>query len=120
MRARHRLIRLPRGDHDGDVYFRITQDTAELVDPGDVTAFHVVCPPGLDGDELAARLRDAGIGELLPDGHVLVPVDAIRRHAAGNVGADWEQDLAGMIAYAVRKGWTDETGTRLRAHVERS
>ena len=119
MKARSRLIRPPRGGHDGSVYFRITHDTAELVDPGNVTAFHVVCPPGLDGDELAARLRDAGLGELLPDGHVLVPVDAIRHHAAGNVGAGWEQDLAGMIAYATRKGWTDETGTRVRAHIER-
>jgi hypothetical protein len=100
------------------VYFRITSDSAELVDPGDVTAFHVVCPPGLDGDELAARVREAGLGELAPDGHVYVPVDAIRRYAQGHVDAGWEQDLAGMVAYATRKGWTDETGTRVRAHVE--
>jgi hypothetical protein len=102
------------------VYFRITQDSAELVDPGNVTAFHVVCPPGLDGDELAARLREAGLGEPAPDGHVFVPVEAIRRYAEGNVGAGWEQDLAGMVAYAAGKGWTDETGTRIRAHIERT
>jgi hypothetical protein len=101
------------------VYFRITRDSAELVDPQDVTAFHAVCPPGLDGDELAERVRDAGVGELLPDDHLLVPVDAIRRYAGANVGGTWEQDLAGMVAYATRKGWTDETGTRLRAHIER-
>lgn len=101
------------------MYFRITKDSAELVDPADVTAFHVVCPPGLDGDELADRVREAGLGELLPDGHLLVPVDAIRRYANGNVGPTWERDLAGMIAYAVRKGWTDESGTRVRAHIER-
>jgi len=101
------------------MYFRITRESAELVAPDDMTAFHVVTPAGLDGAELAARLRDAGLGELLPDGHVLVPVDAIRHHADGNVGEDWEQDLAGMVAYAARKGWTDETGTRIRAHIER-
>jgi hypothetical protein len=98
------------------VYFRITQDSAELVDPSDVTAFHVVCPVGLS---LGARLREAGIGELLPDGDVFVPVDAIRRYAGGRVGPDWERDLAGMVAYAVRKGWADEAGARIRAHVER-
>lgn len=101
------------------MHFRITKDSVELVDPQDVTAFHVVCPPGLDGDELAARVRETGLGELLPDDHLLVPVDAIRRYANGSVGPAWAQDLAGMIAHAVRKGWTDETGTRIRAHIER-
>ena len=118
MTARSRLIRRYHRRHHGGVYFRITHDTAELVDPSNVKAFHVVSPPGLDGDELAARVRDAGLGELRPDGHVFVPVDAIRRYAVGNVGADWERDLAGMVAYAASKGWTDETGTRVRAHVE--
>lgn len=97
------------------MYFRITRAAAELVDPSDVTAFHVVAEDGLD---VAARVREAGIGELSPDGHVFVPVDAIRRYAEGRVGAGWEQDLAGMVAYATRKGWTDEAG-RVRAHVER-
>lgn len=119
MTARSRLLRPRCGGHDGSVYFRITRDSAELVDPSDVTAFHVVTPDGLDGDELAARVRAAGLGEL-SDGHVFVPVDAIRRYAEGRVGPDWERDLAGMVAYAVRKGWTDESGTRVRAHVERS
>ena len=108
------------GGHHGGVYFRITRDSAELVDPQDVKAFHAVCPPDLDGDELATRIRDAGLGELTPDDHLLVPVDAIRRYAAGRVGETWEDDLAGMVAYAVRKGWTDETGTLIRAHIERS
>jgi hypothetical protein len=118
VRARTRLSRRYRRGHDGGVYFRLTSDAAELVDPADVKAFHVVCPPGLDGADLAARLRTAGLGELLPDGHVLVPVAAIRRYARGRVGPGWEEDLAGMVAYATAKGWTDETGTRVRAHVE--
>lgn len=99
------------------MYFRITRDAAELVAPADVTAFHVVAQDGLAGDELAARVRDAGLGELSPDGHVFIPVEAIRRYADGHVDAEWEQALAGMIAYATSKGWTDETG-RVRAHVE--
>ena len=102
------------------MYFRITRDAAELVDPKDVTAFHAVCPPGLDGDELARLVHDAGLGELLPDDHLLIPVDAIRRYATGDLGTAWERDLDGMVAYAVRKGWADETGTRIRAHIERS
>jgi hypothetical protein len=112
------LIREYHRRQDGGVYFRITHDTAELVNPSDVTAFHVTAPNGLEGEALAERVRAAGLGELTQDGHVFVPVEAIRRYAEGQVGAGWEQDLAGMIAYATRKGWTDETGTRVRAHVE--
>lgn len=102
------------------MYFRITKDSTELVDPQDLTAFHAVCPPDLDHDELAAQVRDAGLGELLPDDHLMVPVDAVRRFATGHVGPTWEQDLTGMIAYAASKGWTDETGTRIRAHIEQT
>lgn len=94
----------------------MTRDSVELVDPLDVTAFHVVCPLGVS---LEVRLRETGLGELLPDGDVFVPVDTIRRYASGNVGVGWERDLAGMVAYAVRKGWADEAGARIRAHVER-
>lgn len=62
-----------------------------------------------------------GLGE--PDGaHVWLSVSALRAAAAATVPeADREQWLGafdGMIAYATSKGWTDESGTRVRAHVE--
>jgi hypothetical protein len=101
------------------VYFRITKDATELVEPENVTAFSVVCPDGLGHDDLAASVRRAGLGELLPgDTHLMVRVDAIRRHAAGRVGDNWESDLSGMLAYAAKKGWTNETGASIRAHIE--
>jgi hypothetical protein len=39
--------------------------------------------------------------------------------AAGRVGPHWEQDLDRMIAYADRKGWLGDDGTRVRAHLEK-
>lgn len=102
------------------MYFQITQDATELVEPENVTAFSVVVQNGLTGDDLAASVRRAELGEVLPgDTHVMVRVDAIRRYAAGRVGEDWEQSLAGMLAYAAKKGWTDESGEHVRAHVDR-
>jgi hypothetical protein len=102
------------------VYFRITEDGTELVDPQDVTSFSVVCPSAFDHDDLAEGVRRAGLGELLPGAeHLMVPVEAIRRFAAGQVGPQWTDELAGMVAYATSKGWVDEDGTRVRAHVER-
>lgn len=103
------------------MYFRITKDATELVEPEVVTAFSVVCQDGLARDDLAESVRRAELGDLLPgDTHVMVRVDAIRRYAAGRVGESWESDLAGMLAYAANKGWTDETGERVRAHIDRT
>jgi hypothetical protein len=101
------------------MYFLISADAAELVDPQDVTAFSVRCAPDLDDTGLAASAERAGLGELLDSGHVMVPVATIRRMAGDRVGPGWEEDLAGMLDYAARKGWTSEDGTRVRAHIER-
>jgi hypothetical protein len=102
------------------VYFRITADSVELVEPEDVRAFSVVCPPELTAAQLAAGIERAELGELLPDGeHVMVAVDAVRRLADGRVGPGWPDDLAKMIDYAAGKGWTDADRTRVRAHIER-
>ncbi|GAA1077193.1 hypothetical protein ACFU8R_17200 [Pseudonocardia alni] len=103
------------------MYFRITPGGVELVDPGDVRAFHVVVTEGATEGELADTVRRTGLGELSDDGeHVLVRVDAVRRLAAGRVGPGWEDDLAGMLGYARSKGWLSDDGTAVRAHVERA
>jgi hypothetical protein len=39
--------------------------------------------------------------------------------AAGRVGPGWPDDLAKMVDYAAGNGWTDEDGSRVRAHIER-
>ena len=51
--------------------------------------------------------------------HVWLDVAAAR--AAGAVATDdpaWADGFDGMIAYAASKGWLDEAGTHVRAHVE--
>ena len=102
------------------MYVRITADGADLVEPENVRAFHAVVPADLTSEALQAGVADAGLGELLPDGeHLMVRVAAIRRLAAGRVPSTWEDDLAGMLGYAASKGWTDEAGEAVRAHIER-
>jgi hypothetical protein len=102
------------------VYLRITRESAELVEPEEVTSFRAECPADLGRDELADRARQAGFGELLDDGHLMVPIETIRRLAAGLVGPGWLEDFAGMIAYATGKGWVSGDGTHVRAHLERT
>jgi hypothetical protein len=81
-------------------------------------------PGGRPLDALAAALGAHAAGTIGPDGDALVPVDALRRLAGdaadgdgGSIDSDWESAFAGMVDYAVSKGWTAEDGC-LRAHVE--
>lgn len=53
------------------------------------------------------------------DEHVWI--DVARLRAAGIAAADapdFAERFDGMIAYAATKGWLDESGTRVRAHIE--
>ena len=101
------------------MYFRINSQSVELIEPDDVTSFHAVRPAGLGQGELAEIVQKEDLGEILPAGdHLMVPLGTVRRMAAGRVGPDWEQKFDAMIAYAARKGWLSEDGTKVRAHLE--
>jgi hypothetical protein len=88
-----------------------------LVDPEDCKRFHVAARGG-DAPSLSAALEAAGVGRLLPSGETMIETWAVRRLAAGRVGEGWDDEFAGMLEYAGSKGWLDETGTRIQAHVE--
>jgi hypothetical protein len=60
-----------------------------------------LCQPGDDDDHVwidVARLRDAGL--------------------AASDAPDFGDRFDAMIAYAATKGWLDESGTRVRAHIQ--
>ena len=88
-----------------------------LEDPEDCKAFSV----RLRGDrsQVGAALEGAGVGRMDGD-EALITVDAVRRMAAGKVGASWEGDFAAMLEYAGTKGWIADGGRSIRAHVEAS
>lgn len=101
------------------MHFRISSESVELIEPDDVTSFRAVRPAGLGQDQLAEIVRQEDLGEVLPGGgHLMVPLETVRRMAAGRVGPGWNQDFDSMIAYAERKGWLSDDGTRVRAHLE--
>ena len=79
------------------------------------TDFHVEAPVGFSTAELAATMG----GGTRPDGgHLWIAEAAVRHWLAGRTGDDWDEGFSGMVAYARSKGWTDEAGTHLRAHLE--
>lgn len=88
-----------------------------LEEPDDVDRFHVAVVGGSDIGTVYGALVDAAAGRLEGD-DAWIAVDAVRRMARGRVGPDWDNGFAGMLEYARSKGWLDEAGHTIRAHVE--
>jgi hypothetical protein len=99
----------------------LTGETAavELVEPEDCKRFHVAVRGG-DPEAVGAALLSAGIGRLHPSGEAMIDTSAVRRMARGRVAAGWEDEFAAMLEYAGSKGWLDDTGGSIQAHVERA
>jgi hypothetical protein len=95
------------------VYLRVSAEGTSLEDPEDLKRFAVQVQPGVL--DPAAAL--AGWARVEGD-HAWVDVGALRRAAAGRVGARWDADFAGMLDYAQAKGWLSEDGTAIQAHFE--
>ena len=89
---------------------------AELVEPSDCKRFHVEYGvAGADPADVAAALGAWADGAV--DGHVWIRVEAVRSAAVGRVGSDWEADFDGMLAFARTKGWLNDAGDAIAAHV---
>ena len=89
----------------------------ELAEPEDCKRFHVAVRGG-DAAGLAAALSAAGVGRLLPSGEAMIDTTAVRRMATSRVSDGWDGEFAAMLEYAGSKGWLDETGASIQAHVE--
>lgn len=102
------------------MYLAIAHDGVALHEPEVVTDLYASYRERLAPHRLAAVLAEHDAGELLPDlNHVMIPVATLRRLAAGRVPEGWEADFEGMLAKARERGWLDEDGDRVRAHLER-
>jgi hypothetical protein len=89
----------------------------ELREPEDCKRFNVAARGG-DAEALGAALGAAGVGRLLPSGDAMIEVQAVRGMAAGHVPEGWDEKFAGMLEYAGSKGWLDDGGGAIQAHVE--
>lgn len=102
------------------MYLTIADDGVTLHEPERVNDFYASYKQRLTPARLHEVMVEHAGGELLPDGnHVLVPVETLRRLAAGKVDEGWDQKFAGMLSYAESQGWMSEDGTAVRAHLER-
>jgi hypothetical protein len=72
---------------------------------------------GVTDEQAGEALRVAGLGSVDEDSAWLI-ADALR--AAGDGSSGWTADFYGMLAYAKTRGWTNEDGSQVRAHIVRS
>ncbi len=99
------------------VDLRAQPPVVTLEEPEDTKRFHLAVVGGKDLGRVYGALVDAAAGRLDGD-DAQIAVDAVRRMAAGRVPPGWDDDLDAMLAFARTKGWLDETGSTIRAHVE--
>ena len=97
------------------MYVLVDDDRVSLEEADDFTRFHVVCEHDAD---VSSALQAAGWGTADPDGDAYISVDALRTAGRSAGGSDWQDGFEKMLAYAQSKGWLDEAGTAIQAHVE--
>jgi hypothetical protein len=92
--------------------------TVVLDEPGAFDGFKVVAPAGADEAAVAAALGAAG--RVAGEGHVWVRAAAVEgwAGATGTLDDAWRVGFAKMLDYARTKGWTDESGEFVQAHIE--
>jgi hypothetical protein len=89
--------------------------SVSLRQPDEFTRFSVEVAG--EGD-LAAVLRQSGLGRLAADGeHVVVDPAALRALAGPAADETWDERFLEMCAYAAGKGWVEPDGGVL-AHIE--
>jgi hypothetical protein len=81
-------------------------------DPSDFEAFKVVVH-GTDASPIEV------VGRMADSATAWIGVEAVRNLAGAAASVPgWDDDFAAMLAYARTKGWLDDAGTEIQAHVE--
>ena len=98
------------------MFVDITDEGATLVEPDDCGRFHAQFAAGLADDSVAEVLLREGVGYRVDADHVAVKVLWLRE-AAQDVGGDWADRFAKMLAFAGTKGWLADDGASVLAHI---
>ncbi len=89
-----------------------------VVQAHDCTRLHIAVD-GLDDAGAGAVLHQVDLGHPGESGHAWLEISALREWARASAAAEWDDRFDAMLSYARSKGWTDESGRMLAAHIER-
>ena len=98
---------------------RVTAEGIDILEPSLLTALSVVTE--LDAPTATRMLAADGLARSpggTDTGHVWLDVAELGRRAHPSDDARWRTRYDAMIAYAADKGWTDDTRSVVRAHLE--
>jgi hypothetical protein len=87
-----------------------------VVEPEDYTRLHVSAP-GVSHDVVGELLHRNGIGRTAPDPRVWLDIAALKALAAAGDDVERTRRFDEMIAFARSKGWVDDTGSYVQAHL---
>jgi len=93
-----------------------TQGRAEVREADDVEHFSVRTTGAADHESLSRSLGQ--LGRIDDTGHAWIDIQALRDATGRSDDAEWSSGFDAMIAYATSKGWVDQAGAAVRAHVE--
>jgi hypothetical protein len=88
-----------------------------LAEPEDCRRFHIQVTGEGTLETVAEAIDRSGAGHLDGD-HAYIAIDWIRSRAEGRVPSDWPANFDAMIGFARSKGWLDEDGGAIQAHIE--
>ncbi|MEU9880921.1 hypothetical protein [Streptomyces phaeochromogenes] len=88
---------------------------AEVRQVDDLGRFSVVVAGDASEEELERALTP--LARLESRTHAWVYIERLRAACGRDDDAAWSQAFEAMVGFAASKGWVDETGTALRAHL---
>jgi hypothetical protein len=100
------------------MYIHVDPDRqcSEVREASDLKSFSIVVTGDSTDGQVASAL--APLARLESSTHAWVSVERLRAACGRDADADWSRAFAAMLAFAASKGWLDDTGAELRAHLE--
>jgi hypothetical protein len=105
--------------HDGGMIVILSPtESPRLTDHDRLDRLHAELDPALDASLVGAIFDD--LCSPADDDHVWLAIAVARAIGCNSTDAGFGERFDPMIAYASSKGWTNEAGTHVRAHIERT
>ena len=91
----------------------------KLLKPNDFKEFCIQCSGSRSAIEVCEILESVQEGnKVIDEKHLWLCNELVRELAPDANYENWEKGFTEMIDYATSKGWTENNGTLIRAHIE--